>query len=78
MERDICERSVSESLRVILVKKGMNIHQLAEQMGMASQTLYLKFNNDKFNFKDLDAISKALNLKYRVVFTMDEDNGVDK
>lgn len=68
----ISENSISESLKIILVKKNMNIARLADLMGVSSTTLYSKFKRGNFSVKDLNEISKALNLSYEVTFTIND------
>jgi predicted transcriptional regulator len=71
-EVKISENSISESLKIILVKKNMNIARLANLMNVSSTTLYSKFKRENFTIKDLNEISKALNLDYEVIFTIKE------
>lgn len=68
----ISGNNVSESLKIILVKKNMNIAKLAELMGLSSTTLYSKFKRGNFSVKDLNEISKALNLSYEITFTIND------
>ena len=71
-EVTISENSIRESLKIILVKKNMNIARLANLMNVSSTTLYSKFKRENFTIKDLNEISKALNLDYEVIFTIKE------
>lgn len=71
-EVKVTENTVSESLKIILVKKNMNIARLADLMGVSSTTMYSKFKRDNFTIKDLNDISKALNLSYEIIFTINE------
>ena len=68
----ISGNNVSERLKIILVKKNMNIAKLAELMGLSSTTLYSKFKRGNFSVKDLNEISKALNLSYEITFTIND------
>lgn len=68
----ICEKTIAESLKIVLVKRNMNIAKLAERMGLSSTTLYSKFKRGNFTIKDLEDISKALDLTYEVSFTLNE------
>ena len=69
-EIKVSDRNIGECLKIILVKKNMNIARLAELMGVSSTTLYSKFQKDVFSFKDLDRISDVLNLSYDLTFTI--------
>ena len=69
-EIKVSDGNIGECLKIILVKKNMNIARLAELMGVSSTTLYSKFQKDVFSFKDLDRISDVLNLSYALTFTI--------
>lgn len=73
----ISENTIAESLKIILVKEGLNISKLATKMGVSNTTLYSKFKRGNFTTKDLDSICKVLNISYRVTFTI-EDNKESK
>lgn len=68
----VTENTISESLKIILVKKNMNIARLADLMGVSSTTMYSKFKRGNFTIKDLNDISKALNLSYEITFKINE------
>lgn len=68
----ISGNNVSESLKIVLVKKNMNIAKLADVMGLSSTTLYSKFKRGNFSVSDLDRISKALNISYEISFTIND------
>lgn len=72
-ESKITGNNVGENLKIILVKKGMNIVRLAELMGVSSTTLYTKFKKGNFSIKDLNKISEALNISYEISFTIKEE-----
>ena len=69
-EIKVSDGNIGECIKIILVKKNMNIARLAELMGVSSTTLYSKFQKDVFSFKDLDRISDVLNLSYDLTFTI--------
>lgn len=68
----ISEDTVAESLRIILVKEGLNVSKLAEKIGVSNTTLYSKFKRGNFSIKDLDTICKALDITYKVSFTLND------
>lgn len=69
-EARITEKTVSESLKIVLVKKNLNISRLAELVGVSGTTMYSKFKRGNFTVKDLEEISKALNISYEISFIM--------
>lgn len=70
----ISEKSIAESLKIVLIKKKMNINQLADKMNISKTTLYSKFQRDSFSMADLENICKALNVNFEVNFLIDEDD----
>ncbi len=70
MSSRVSEKNLSESLKIVLVKRGSNIAKLAELMGVSSTTMYSKFKRGNFTVKDLDNIAKALNITYDISFTI--------
>lgn len=68
----ISEDTVGESLRIILVKKGITIAKLSEMVGVSSTTMYSKFRRNNFSLKDLEEIAKALNLTFEISFTIND------
>lgn len=72
MSYTVKEDTVSESLRIILVKKNLNIARLAELLGVSSTTMYSKFKRNNFTLKDLEEISRVLDLTCDIVFTIND------
>ncbi|MCR5083861.1 MAG: helix-turn-helix domain-containing protein [Parasporobacterium sp.] len=67
----ISEKNISESLKIVLLKKSLNVSKLADRMGVSSTTLYSKFKRGVFSNKDLDDICQALGISYEVSFKID-------
>ena len=72
-EVKISEKSIAESIKIILVKKNLNIARLADMMDVSSTTLDSKLKRDNFSFKDIEKISEVLGLDYEVSFIIKED-----
>ena len=72
MSYTVKEDTVAESLKIILVKKNLNIARLAELLGVSSTTMYSKFKRNNFTLKDLDEISRVLNLTCDITFTIND------
>ncbi len=68
----INEKSVAESLKIVLVKKNLNVARLAALMGVSSTTLYSKFKRDNFSLKDIAEISEVLGLDYEISFSFED------
>ncbi len=70
----ISEKSIAESLKIVLLKKKINIAKLADKMNIVRTTLYSKFQRDNFTMSDLEKICKALDINFEVNFIIDEDD----
>lgn len=68
MSSVVSERTVAESLRIVLVKKKLNVAKLAEMLGVTPTTMYSKFNRNNFTLRDMTEISRVLNLNMNISF----------
>ena len=68
MSSVVSESTVAESLRIVLVKKKLNISKLAEMLGVTPTTMYSKFNRNNFTLRDMTEISRVLNLNMNISF----------
>jgi len=66
--------SMSEKIRIALIKRNMTISSLAEALGSSSQNLSAKLKRDNFSQRDLEDIAKALNCTLEITF-IDNDTG---
>ena len=66
--------SMTEKIRIALIKKNMTVSQLAEKLGCSSQNLSGKFKRDNFSEKDLQEIAEALNCTLEMNF-IDKNTG---
>lgn len=68
MSSVVSESTVAESLRIVLVKKKLNVAKLAEMLGVTPTTMYFKFNRNNFTLRDMSEISRVLNLNMNISF----------
>lgn len=68
----INENNVTDSLKIALIKRKLNISTLASIMDVAPTTLYSKFKKGNYSIKDLDDISAALNITYQITFDIQD------
>lgn len=68
MSSVVSESTVAESLRIVLVKKKLNVAKLAEMLGVTPTTMYSKFNRNNFTLRDMTEISRVLNLNMNISF----------
>ena len=63
---------MAEKIRIVLVKKKMNISQLAETLGTSQSNLSKKLKRDNFSEKELQDIAAALNVGFESYFVLEE------
>ena len=66
--------SMSEKIKIALIKRKTTITQLSNKIGTSSQNLSNKLRQDNFREKELKEIAEALNCDFEGVFTM-KDTG---
>lgn len=68
--------AMSQKIKILLVKKGMNVSQLAAIMGTSQPNLSKKMSRDNFSEKDLEEIAKALDVKYEGFFFLEDGDKI--
>ena len=66
--------TISEKIRLLLLRRKMTITALAGKMGISRQYLTLKLKKEDFTISELQTIAAALNCKFDSGFTM-KDTG---
>lgn len=64
---------MAEQIKILLIKKGMTITDLAKKMGTSTQNLSNKLKRNDFKMSELREIAEALEVKFEAHFIM-EDN----
>lgn len=62
--------SMSEKIRITLVKRKMSITELAESLGTSQSNLSNKLKRDNFSEKELKQIADILDCDFRGFFVM--------
>lgn len=62
--------SMTEKIKILLVKKKMNITQLAEALDTSQSNLSKKLKRDNFSEKELQDIADVLDVKFEANFIM--------
>ena len=63
--------SMTEKIKILLLKKGVSTPELAELLGTTPQNIYNKLKRDNFSDKELIEIAEKLNVKYEGSFTLE-------
>lgn len=64
--------SMSEKIRIMLLRRNLSITELAERLGTTQSNLSNKLKADNFREKDLRQIAAALNCKLQMRFVMND------
>lgn len=68
--------AMSEKIKILLIKKGMNAAQLAAKLDTKPQNLYNKFKRDNFSETELKQIAEALEVKYEGFFFLNDEDKI--
>lgn len=64
--------SMSEKIRIALVKRKFSITELATALGTSQSNLSNKLKRDNFSEKELSQIADILNCEFKGVFIMND------
>ena len=66
--------SMSEKIRIALVKRKISIKELAANLNTSQSNLSNKLKRDNFSEKELNQIADILNCDFRGIFVMRDTN----
>lgn len=65
---------MTENIKIVMLKRKMNIKELAEKLGTTGNNMTNKFKRDNFSEKELIEIANALNCKLDIIL-IDRETG---
>lgn len=65
---------MTENIKIVMLKRKINIKELAEKLGTTGNNMTNKFKRDNFSEKELHQIANALNCKLDIAL-IDKDTG---
>lgn len=65
---------MTENIKIVMLKRKINIKELAEKLGTTGNNMTNKFKRDNFSENELREIANALNCKLDIVFIDNETN----
>ncbi len=65
---------MTENIKIAMLKRKMNIKELAEKLGTTGNNMTNKFKRDNFSEKELTEIAKALDCKLDIALIDNETN----
>lgn len=63
---------MAEKIRIVLIKRKMNLTTLAEKLGKSPQNISAKIKRDNFSEKELIEIAAALDCTFNAEFTLND------
>lgn len=63
---------MTENIKIVMLKRKMNIKELAASLGTSGNNMTNKFKRDNFTEKELNEIAHALNCKLDIALIDDE------
>ena len=64
--------SMSEKIKIVLIKRKMSLSALAEKLGTSPQNISGKLSRDNFSEKELIEIAAALDCTFNAEFTLND------
>ena len=65
---------MTENIKIVMLKRKMNIKELAEKLGTTGNNMTNKFKRDNFSENELKEIANALNCELDIAFLDNETN----
>jgi len=62
----------TEEIKILLIKTGKSVTEVAEALGTSSQNLSNKMRRDDFKVSELEAIAKVCGVKFESNFLLDD------
>ncbi|MDO4460348.1 MAG: helix-turn-helix domain-containing protein [Clostridia bacterium] len=61
--------SMSEKIRIALIKKGMSLTEFSEKIDSSPQNLSAKLRRDNFSEKEIALMAEAIDCDYQIILT---------
>ena len=65
-----------EKIKILLIKKNMNVSDLAKLLNVTPQNLYNKFKRENFSIREMEQIAEALDVKFDYGFILEDGTKV--
>ena len=62
--------SISEKIRILCIRQGITMRELASRIGMSPQNFSGKLKRGSFSFQELEAIAAVTGCEFRVEFVL--------
>ncbi|MGE7113960.1 helix-turn-helix domain-containing protein [Lysinibacillus sp. NPDC047702] len=68
--------SKTESIKILLIKTGMTVTEVAEALGTSSQNLSNKMRRDDFKVSELEEIAKICGVRFESNFILEDGSKI--
>ena len=68
--------SMTEKIKILLIKRKTSITSLAESLGMSQSNLSNKLSRDNFSEKELEEMAKALDCTLKINFQLNDTDEI--
>ena len=62
--------TVSDKIRILCIRRGITMRELALRMGMSPQNFSGKLKRESFSYQELEAMAKAADCQFRLEFVL--------
>lgn len=69
---------MAEKIKILLLKTGMNVVQLAKAKDTSSQNIYNKLSRDNFTVKELQEIADITSAELEINFIIKRDSKTER
>lgn len=69
---------MTEKIKILLIKTGMNVVQLAKAKNTSSQNMYNKLSRDNFTVKELQEIAELAGAELEIHFVLKRNGKTER
>jgi transcriptional regulator with XRE-family HTH domain len=75
-QKDECEMTISEQIKVLCVRSNISVAELARRMGTTPQNFNAKMRRESFSIKDLEKIASVVSCTFERHFVLDSGDKI--
>ena len=68
--------TVSDKIRILCIRRGITMRELALRMGMSPQNFSGKLKRESVSYQELEAMAKAADCQFRLEFVLPDGDVV--
>lgn len=75
-QKDDCEMTISEQIKVLCVRSNISVAELARRMGTTPQNFNAKMKRESFSIKDLEKIASVVSCTFERHFILESGDKI--